>query len=672
MKRISSALVFSAASVLAVVSAPHLSAFGNGAVALKSQKSCPADADAIGAMVDELKGTFECSGLNLKECNEYRSGVIGGGIAASVAAGIGAFKARPDLVACMMPGRSVSLLREQSQGKPVLAMLALGFFGPLAESASSCRFPTKELAKEFRDMSDEHYREAKALKHEMLDRLMAQNAPDALKKVDVPDTELRKHFVEGLEQLEKQVRGDSSGKLAVHKQWMIDDITRLKTQYRSAGSYAEMMLDFDKLSANYNLKGKAELIEPETLKKLRVWDLKESLRAEKVASLSDPSLKAVYQKALSELDTFSDMTQMSGKASYLKSLGYPPDLVEKVLSAEGKRRELQFRGARLQMAAHDLNYGQMKSTKFLEQKELAKFMREKHLQFFDHPITRWGNMPGINSGFVRSVAQAGRAAMAKVTSAAAGDLAGLTKFGLKGAALVGSKAFAAVSETAFFMKDVHCGGENPSKFVTVAYDPEKEKCAASNERSELTDAFLFGLSREEQLKEIQNGNGACEMLMGLHARYAPSQNWNLRCEGTEATLSGAGEDGAGQMLKFETKSGLPRDIQWFSSDFESCAKVSLKEDGQIDHALIYGYENKGTCGTGSAVRMTESLAWSRGAVTDQRKLMRQFSAWQRNNSFAIASAVGCCRGEANALCSDGLNANGSSKVRTNRSVRTQK
>jgi hypothetical protein len=635
-------------------------------------KACPTDPDELSGMIDELKGTFECSGLNLRECNEYRTGLIGGGIAASVAAGIGAFRARPNLMACMIPGRSASFLNEEMRGRPAMAMLALGLFGPLAESApTTCRFPTKELGKEFREMSDEHFRESKALRGEMLDRIMAQKAPDALKKVEVPEAEIRKHFVEGLEQLERQVRADNSGKLAVHKQWMLDDIAKLKSQYRSAGSYADMVSDFGRFSANFNLQGKTEFIDPATLKNLRIWDLRESLRAEKVANLSDPALKAAYQKALIELDTFAGMSQMSGKASYLKGLGYSPDFVEKMMSAEGVRQKLQFRGSMLQGAAHELHFGQLSKKAFLESRELEQLTRQRGLMIFEHPIFRWGHMPGLNNSAVKTVAKAGRAAMAKISSVAAGDLAGLAKYGLKGVALVGSKAFAAVSETAFHMNDAHCGGGNPGQFVTVSYDAESSRCAASNERSELTDAFLFGLSREEQLKEIQQSNGTCEMLMGLHARYSPSQNWSLSCEGGEATLSGLGEDGAGQMLKFNASRVPPEDLRWYSADFESCAKVAMR-DGQIDHANIYEYEAGETCGAGSAVRMTESLAWSRGAVTDQRKLMRQFTRWHKHNAFAMVSAAGCCRGETTSFCPTGKFGSGPSKVRTNRPTGTSK
>lgn len=652
------------ASQLSIASAQSLTS--------STLKACPTDPDEIFRMIDELKDTFECGGLSLRECNEYKRGLVGGGVAASVLATIAAFRARPNLMACMMPGRATSFLNYELRGRPAIAMLALGLFGPLAESApATCRFPTKELGKEFRDMSTEHFRESKALKDEMLDRFMAQKAPDALKKVEVPDVEIRKHFIEGLEQLEHLVQADNSGKLAVHKQWMLDDIANLKSQYRSAGSYAEMVSGFEKLSANFNLQDKTEFIDPATLKKLRVWDLRDALRAEKVANLSDPALKAAYQKALSELDTFTGMSQMSGKASYLKGLGYPPDFVEKIMSAEGVRQKLQLLGSMLQGASHDLLSGQLSKKVFLEPKELEKFTRDRGLKFFDHPILSWSHLPGLSNSAVRNFVKAGRAAMARLSSVAAGDLAGLVKYGLKGITFVGSKAFASVSETAFFMKDAHCGGISPGQFVTVAYDADSSRCAASNERSELTDAFLFGLSREDQLKEIKQSNGTCEMLMGLHARYAPSQNWILSCEGDEATLSGVGEDGAGQMLKFNASSIPPEDLRWYSSDFESCAKVAMK-DGQIDHAIIYEYKAGETCGAGASVRMTEKLAWSRGAVTDQRKLMRQFSTWQRTNAYAMVSAAGCCKGEASSFCSTRKSGSGSSKVRMSRPSGTSK
>jgi hypothetical protein len=115
-----------------------------------------------------------------------------------------------------------------------------------------------------------------------------------------------------------------------------------------------------------------------------------------------------------------------------------------------------MRGSALQMASHDLSFGRLKDKTVLAAADLKEFMRTRAINFYDHPMLRFSHIPSLNSGLVKTVGSAGRAAMARLSSVAAGDLAGLTKVGLKGAALVGSKAFAAVSETAFRMGAVDC------------------------------------------------------------------------------------------------------------------------------------------------------------------------------------------------------------------------
>ena len=184
----------------------------------------------------------------------------------------------------------------------------------------------------------------------------------------------------------------------------------------------------------------------------------------------------------------------------------------------------------------------------------------------------------------------------------------------------------------------------------------------------MTDAFLFGLNREEQLKEIQQGNGTCAMLMGLYDRYAPSQNWNLSCDGDVASLSGAGEEGGGQMVRFRAGSDGPQNLQWFSTDLETCANVSLK-NGEFDSATTYEYENGGACGGAGGQRHTASSIWNRGTVSDEKKLLRQFSKWQKENAYAITSASDCCQGKSSSFCPDGNRAGGT-KVRTNRGTRS--
>jgi hypothetical protein len=57
-----------------------------------------------------------------------------------------------------------------------------------------------------------------------------------------------------------------------------------------------------------------------------------------------------------------------------------------------------------------------------------------------------------------------------------------------------------------------------SVYVTEVYDSATERCGPSTERNGMTDTFLFGLTKEEQLNEVQQGNGTCAMLMGMYAR----------------------------------------------------------------------------------------------------------------------------------------------------------
>lgn len=640
-------------------------------------RTCPTDPDELMGMVEELKGTFECGGFNLDECNQFRSGLIGGGIAASVAAGIGSLKSRPKLMGCLLPGSTSAMSPQPAANQRFHAALqALSIFSvPLASAApGSCNLPTKDLAKEFTAMSREHQDEARRIRGEMIDAVMSQKVtPQALDKIEVPDSALRSKFLEGLDELEKSVRADSANRISnpSTKDWYLDDIKKLKAQFRAGGNYQQMQDAFIRLSDNFMPSEVKADVDSSTLQKLRVWDSRAAIRAEKIATLSDPALQAAYKKALGEVDMLTGMTQWSGRADYLKNLGYSKDVVDKLLEADGARRQISHRGSYLQMASYDLSFGSLKNKKMLNAAELKELMRAKHINFFDHPMLRFSHFPGMNSGLVKSVGAAGRAAMAKLSQVAAGDLATLTKVGLKGAAFAGSKAFAAVSETAFHMGAIDCRGNNPGSYVSEVYNSETEKCGPSTERTEMTDAFLFGLSREEQLKEIQQGNGTCAMLMGLYDRYAPSQNWNLSCDGDVASLSGAGEDGSGQMVKFRAGADGPQNLQWFSTDLESCANVSLK-NGEFDSATTYDYENGGGCGSGSSgVRHTASSIWSRGAVTDRKKLLRQFSQWQKENAYAITSAADCCQGKSSSFCPDG-NRSGGTKVRTNRGTRSTK
>lgn len=643
-------------------------------------RACPTDPDELMGMVEELKGTFECGGFNLDECNQFRSGLIGGGIAASVAAGIGSLKSRPKLMSCLLPG-SISAMGPQPATSPRFhaALQALGFLVvPLASAApGSCNLPTEDLAKEFTAMSREHFDEARRIRGDMIDAVLSQKVtPQTLDKIEVPDSALRSKFLEGLDELEKSVRADSANRIShpSTKDWYLDDIKKLKAQFRAGGNYQQMQDAFIRLSDNFMPSEVKADVDSSTLQKLRVWDSRSALRAEKIATLSDPALQAAYKKALGEVDMLTGMTQWSGRAEYLKSLGYSKDVVDKLLEADGARRQIAHRGSYLQMASHDLSFGSLKNKNLLNAAELKELMRAKHINFFDHPLLQFSHVPGMNSGLVKTVGAAGRAAMAKLSQVAAGDLATLTKAGLKGAAFTGSKAFAAVSETAFHMGSIDCRGGLPGTYVTEVYNSETEKCGPSTERTEMTDAFLFGLSREEQLKEIQQGNGTCAMLLGLYDRYAPSQNWNLRCDGDVASLSGAGEGGGGRMVKFVSGQDGPRSLQWFSTDLGACANVSLK-NGEFEAAMSYEYENGGTCGgagSGSGgVRHTASSIWARGAVTDRKKLLRQFSQWQKENAYAITSASDCCLGRSSSFCPDGNRAGGT-RIRTSRGTSTSK
>lgn len=641
------------------------------------RRTCPTNPDEIMGMIDELKGTFECGGFNLKECNQYRSGLIGGGIAASVAAGIGSLKSRPRLAACLLPGTTASMdlpgVIEKSRYH--FALKALGIAQPLAAHAApgSCNLPTKELAKEFSAMSREHHDEAAKIRNQMVDALLSQKVtPAVLDKVEVPDAALRAKFLEGLDELEKAVIADKDGRISSprSRDWFLDDIKKLKTQFRAGGSFAEMHKASVGLIDNFIPSEIRGDMSSSTLQKIRVWDSRTAMRAEKIATLGDPALQAAYKKALGEVDMLAGMSQWSGRADYLKGLGYPKDVIDKVLEADGARRQISLRGSALHAASHDLSFGRLKDKTVMAASDLKEFMRTRAISFYDHPMLRFSHVPGLNSGLVKTVGSAGRAAMAKLSSVAAGDLATLTKVGLKGAAFVGSKAFAAVSETAFHMGAVDCRGNNPSVYVTEVYDSATERCGPSTERNGMTDTFLFGLTKEEQLKEVQQGNGTCAMLMGMYDRYAPSQNWNLRCDGDVATLSGAGEDGGGQMIKFRAGADGPQNLQWYSTDIEACANVTLK-DGEFDTATAYEYENGGSCGAGAGERLTASSVWGRGSVTDGKKLVRQFSKWQKENSFAMSSAADCCQGRPSSLCPEGANA-GSTRIRTNRSRGTSK
>jgi hypothetical protein len=636
--------------------------------------SCPSDPDKLRSMIDELKTTFECSGLNLRTCNQYRSTVaVGGALAGSVAAGLAVLKNNPG-IKCGLGTNSVSgkisFLRhriiEEAQASP---------------AGGACTISKDVLAKDFDRLKRDFQKEGERLNADLRERLIAQQAGSVdASKIAVTGEEMRSRMLQGLDALDAEIRASN---LSVEARQSLYDIVadeRKALRATSGGALAGKVADtYQRLTAYMPLSLK-EGLSSQTQTALSYWKLGEEKRA-KAATAS-------VEKAVGEVDrlmaSLSNFTSNQAKYDFLKGKGYNAQVIESIMEVEAARVAAGRYATSLQMANHKLSTTAFRGGSQISVDELRKFSRSHFLSFLEQPLFAFREVPGLNNGLAATVGRAGKTALAKVTASGAQGLSKVA--GVAGSTLmVAGKVVAAPAftgaEIALHTGDVDCRGQRVSQYgVLRPFENENGAtvCRAGDERTDKTDEFLFDLSFEEQLSELRNDFTACDMLVGLHARYAPSANWSVTCSAnSKVQLNTKNTKGEGQMVRFDVANGLPANLEWHSTSWDRCAKVQLNDDGSFTSGRVFQIEDGKSCGEvgfGTPVS-TGRLARTRadGAVAAKsKKMASEFIAWHETNSYLMTAAADCCSGrQGNPMCElksgrGGDGGSGASGVRTHR------
>jgi hypothetical protein len=307
-------------------------------------------------------------------------------------------------------------------------------------------------------------------------------------------------------------------------------------------------------------------------------------------------------------------------------------------------------GAAYQRASYNLaTSASFKNAVTVSTEELATLSRSGGaIRKVSDSLRAFRELPGLNNSLTATIRRVGSEAIAKI--ATSGGAKAAVKYGAPVVTGIG-KAMALPVQVAYesvtFSKDPHCGGERESAYAHLKMTEGEhggEACHSVEARTNKTDEFLYGLSPSEQLAEVRNNPGTCDLLARMYARYAPSQNWQVTCDGTVAQLSGKNSKGDGQMIRFDAASGAPANVEWYSGSFERCAKVSIKDD-VFESAQVFetasGMRGCGSVGQGKLV--SSSALTMRQDQSDEKRMVSEFSSWQASNSFALSAATDCCR-----------------------------
>ncbi len=634
-------------------------------------QQCPSDPEKIKSMIGELRDTFECSGLNFRSCNEYRGLVIsgaaaggvavGGALAAKTAAGIALMKSKG--IVCPLPGTNAGSPTIRSTAE-LFALLALGDEAHAKMPGVGCSIDKEAALKVFDGLRRESSEQAQRVAAEMKDRMIAEklSATD-LSKVSATDLDRQKAFTAGLDSLEKEIKSGSAS--TASKERALEAIARAKSNVASGAESAMTRI----VNSHQQLMGLLseeikDSIGAKTREGLSWWNHSDSIRAEKSAKvLGDASAKVMAQVQI-DLDRIRGMgSNSAGRAEVLKGLGYKPEFITKLLSVDDARKTLNFTASSFQGLAYEVGVGnKFKGVKHVPIEDLRNMTFRRSLPGMDWALRTFRELPGMNNSLSAVVRRVGAEAIAKTAALAEGRLGTMVKYVAPVVTGVG-KAMAlpvqVVYETATFTNSAHCGGEIESPYARktmVEYAEGKESCRSINERTDKTDEFLYGLSPAEQLQEVRNNPASCDLLARLYQRYAPSQNWEVTCQGTNAQLTGKTAKGEGQMIRFDAASGTPQNIEWYSGSFKSCAKVSMKDD-VFDSAQVFdtetGMNGCGSVGTGKTIG--QSAIHMRQNTTDEKQMVKQFSQWQDSNAYVMSAATDCCRtgdSGSNPMCSN--------------------
>ncbi len=615
-------------------------------------QTCPSDdPKKIQSMMAELRDTFECNGLNFKSCIEYRGIVIGGAaagvvvggrVAAKTLAGLAFMKSKS--IVCPLPGTSAGL-KITSSSREFLAALAMGEDVHAAIPGSNCTMAKSAAVKEFDALRRSAFESGKSIRSQMLDVMLTHGvtAPDA-SKIAVTDAEIKKAYASGLDKLEADVKSSalSTGK----KEQVFDRLKYAREYLRTNTEVAELAMShlservWDELP--YDFK---DGLSKETKSGIAWYELRAQLRTKKIAA--NPATARAETLVLSELETFFSKSS-SAQAEYLASKGYKPEMIKDLMGMGQAAQALSRTGSGYQMASYQLTSGKFRSLSEVSLEQIKDVTRTNGVFSHVRDIRIFHSFPGLNNGLPATIRRVGAEAIAKIATSDAAQI------GLKYVApVVGGigKAMAlpvqVAYEAATFSNDPHCGGEISSSYANlkmIENERGNQACHSVEARTEKTDEFLYGLSPADQLTEVRNNRGTCDLLARMYSRYAPSQNWDVTCQGTTAQMTGKNSKGEGQMIRFDAASGMPQKIEWYSGSFKQCAKVSMKDDA-FESAQVYetspGMNGCGSVGKATTVR--DADLYLRQNTSDEKKMVKEFANWQDSNSLAMAAATDCCR-----------------------------
>lgn len=642
-------------------------------------QSCPTDPAKIKSMIGELRDTFECSGLNFKSCNEYRGLVIGGaaagvvvggGLAAKTAAGVALMKSKA--IVCPLPGTVASL---PMSGAEFLAMLA---FGTDADAklpsmpGTGCSMDKKAATKIFDDLRRDAYADAKKISAEMKDRMLAEKLPlsDAQKLTEAERRQ--KMFSAALDKLQKEI--STGGADAASKQSALEAISRARDTLASdSGSVVTRITEaYEKL--NNTLPSQVrDGVSDATQQEIKFWNYSERIRAENAAVRISAAAKITSQVE-NDLEVLKGMYNNSaGREEFLKSKGYSAEFAKKLVAVDDARKTMSLTGSKFHGLVYEIGTSaKYKGVASISIEELRAMASRRVIDGYDWALRTFRELPGVNSSLGALVRRVGAEAIAKTATLAEGRLGTMVKYAAPVVTGVGKAMALPVQvgwEAISFTNDAHCGGERESAYAKksmIEREDGKQGCHAIDLRTDKTDEFLYALSPSEQLAEVRGNPATCDLLARLYARYAPSQNWQVTCQGTVAQLNGKNTKGDGQMIRFEATSGIPQNIEWYSSSFQSCAKVTMVND-EVSSAQVFDTKTgMSSCGSvGSAKTVNQQMLRMRQNTSDEKQMVKQFAEWQDTNAYVMSAATDCCRtGEnsGNPMCSNvssnGRNNNG--------------
>jgi hypothetical protein len=623
---------------------------------------CTRTPEKTKAMIAELKQSFECSGLNFKDCNRYRAAVIGGvgaGLGGAMAAGLAKIKSHPEMAACLTPGGGIARfdLRSIFLGSPAFARAAAG----------GCRISKKWFADELSKLSKETGETATAAREKLIDEL-ARGKPvsaEALRSIQIPEQAIKERALSGLDELVDLLSGNRATELVPHagrREALLDTIQFTRERI-AAASGRELGTELAALGSRVWLALPDESRQALSSMSYKFYNttILNKLREEAYATLQREKVASVAAK-------LSETTLASQRLEILKAAGYTGETLEKLMGIDDVARAAQLTSSQLNIAVGDLKGGSLKSVDSLSPEDVTKFTKRylgglswkpgAAMGLINHPIQFFSSGASVAKSLAEKVVTAGRAAAAELAAQIASE--GALSFAGKTAtkAALGTAKFAMAKGNVFFgaltfTRDEYCFDKTKSDYVQYAH--VDGHCVAVGERTAKTDQFLYALSEREQIEEFKAHPDACEMLYNLYENYGPSHNWSASCEGDQVVLTGKDETTKGQTLRFSMAGGEPQSLEWFSEKDSGCTKLNYNDDKFVSAEVIDldGPQKSCRAPAGRKAQTVGANLIGTRAPGAAVETARSLNLWKSRNSWTLSSAASCCKGSAGPLCPSG-------------------